>query len=84
MAKARWCGYRVQARVLHQRMASLPSADPNSPGYRRLRYIRYADDHLDTGLTARPTQARTPGMTNPLCPGSSPMLVCMPSAHTYS
>jgi hypothetical protein len=28
------------------RMVSLPSSDPNGPGYRRLRYIRYADDHL--------------------------------------
>ena len=24
----------------------LPSGDPQDPGYRRLRYIRYADDHL--------------------------------------
>jgi len=24
----------------------LPSLDPEDPGYRRLRYIRYADDHL--------------------------------------
>ncbi|MER5432352.1 reverse transcriptase domain-containing protein [Streptomyces sp. NPDC002588] len=45
-AKARWRGDRAQARVLRQRMTSLPSADPNDPGYRRLRYIRYADDHL--------------------------------------
>jgi len=27
-------------------MVSLPSADPDDPGYRRLRYCRYADDHL--------------------------------------
>ncbi|MFE2189114.1 hypothetical protein [Streptomyces sp. NPDC059455] len=27
-------------------MVSLPSADPNDPAHRRLRYIRYADDHL--------------------------------------
>ena len=27
-------------------MLALPSSDPNDPGYRRLRYIRYADDHL--------------------------------------
>ena len=24
----------------------MPSQDPNDPGYRRLRYTRYADDHL--------------------------------------
>jgi hypothetical protein len=27
-------------------MVSLPSADPDDPDYRRLRYCRYADDHL--------------------------------------
>jgi Type II intron maturase/Reverse transcriptase (RNA-dependent DNA polymerase) len=27
-------------------MRTLPSTDPMDPGYRRLRYIRYADDHL--------------------------------------
>jgi Type II intron maturase len=27
-------------------MRSIPSQDPNDPGYRRLRYTRYADDHL--------------------------------------
>jgi len=27
-------------------MLSLPSQDPHDPGYRRLRYSRYADDHL--------------------------------------
>ncbi|CAM5316932.1 reverse transcriptase/maturase family protein [Streptomyces canus] len=46
LAKARRRGDRAQARMLRQRMVSLPSSDPNDPGYRRLRYIRYADDHL--------------------------------------
>ena len=27
-------------------MRTLPSTDPMDPGYRRLRYVRYADDHL--------------------------------------
>ena len=27
-------------------MRTLPKADPMDPGYRRLRYCRYADDHL--------------------------------------
>jgi group II intron reverse transcriptase/maturase len=46
LAKARRRGDRAQARVLRRRMVSLPSADPDDPGYRRLRYCRYADDHL--------------------------------------
>ncbi|MBZ9645603.1 reverse transcriptase/maturase family protein, partial [Streptomyces sp. PSKA30] len=46
LAQARRRGDRAQARMLRQRMVSLPSSDPNDPGYRRLRYIRYADDHL--------------------------------------
>jgi hypothetical protein len=31
-------------RQLRQQMKTLPSRDPNDPGYRRLRYCRYADD----------------------------------------
>jgi group II intron reverse transcriptase/maturase len=46
LAKARRRGDRAQARTLRRRMTSLPSADPDDPGYRRLRYCRYADDHL--------------------------------------
>jgi group II intron reverse transcriptase/maturase len=46
LAKARRRGDRAQARSLRRRMVSLPSADPDDPGYRRLRYCRYADDHL--------------------------------------
>ncbi|MFE5587233.1 reverse transcriptase domain-containing protein [Kitasatospora sp. NPDC056531] len=56
LAKARRRGDRVQARVLRQRMTSLPSADPNDPSYRRLRYIRYADDHL-LGFTGPKAEA---------------------------
>lgn len=56
LAKARRRGDRVQARVLRQQMVSLPSADPNDPGYRRLRYIRYADDHL-LGFTGPKAEA---------------------------
>ena len=37
-------------------MVSLPSSDPNDPGYRRLRYIRYADDHL-LGFTGPKAEA---------------------------
>jgi group II intron reverse transcriptase/maturase len=56
LAKARRRGDRVQARALRQRMVSLPSADPNDPEYRRLRYIRYADDHL-LGFTGPKAEA---------------------------
>jgi hypothetical protein len=34
----------------------MPSKDPNDPGYRRLRYIRYADDHL-LGFTGPKAEA---------------------------
>ncbi|WP_174553586.1 reverse transcriptase/maturase family protein [Nocardia arizonensis] len=46
IAKARRGGDRAKARTLRQRMAGLPSGDPDDPGFRRLRYCRYADDHL--------------------------------------
>ncbi|WP_208974347.1 reverse transcriptase/maturase family protein, partial [Streptomyces malaysiensis] len=56
LAKARRRGDRAQARKLRQRMVSLPSSDPNDPAYRRLRYIRYADDHL-LGFTGPKAEA---------------------------
>ncbi len=37
---------RVEARALRQQMQRLPSRGPNDPDYRRLRYVRYADDWL--------------------------------------
>jgi group II intron reverse transcriptase/maturase len=50
VANARWRALRrgdqAEARTLRHRMHSLPSGDPQDPGYRRLRYSRYADDHL--------------------------------------
>jgi hypothetical protein len=33
-------------RALRKQRRSLPSKDPNDPGFRRLRYVRYCDDHL--------------------------------------
>ena len=39
-------GDRQTASVLRTRMRSLPCGDPGDPGFRRLHYIRYADDHL--------------------------------------
>jgi group II intron reverse transcriptase/maturase len=44
--RARRRGDRAEARDQLRRMHSLPSRDPRDPGYRRLRYSRYADDHL--------------------------------------
>jgi group II intron reverse transcriptase/maturase len=43
---ARKQGYRDRARDLKRQMRVLPSGDPMDPGYRRLHYCRYADDHL--------------------------------------
>jgi group II intron reverse transcriptase/maturase len=44
--RARQRGDREQARELAKQMRAIPSVDPMDPGYRRLFYIRYADDHL--------------------------------------
>ena len=46
LAYARKCGYRAKARELRRQVRRLPVGDPQDPGYRRLRYSRYADDHL--------------------------------------
>ncbi|WP_433364492.1 reverse transcriptase domain-containing protein [Streptosporangium sp. CA-115845] len=46
LAQARKRGDRALARELRGRLRSLPSKDPRDPGYRRLRYVRYADDTL--------------------------------------
>jgi group II intron reverse transcriptase/maturase len=46
LAGARQRGDRAQARELRRRARTIPSTDPMDPGYRRLFYCRYADDHL--------------------------------------
>ena len=46
IARARDRGDLATVRELRQQLRSLPSQDPRDPGYRRLRYIRYADDVL--------------------------------------
>ena len=43
---ARRRGDRATARQLLRQMRPLPCGDPTDPGYRRLRYCRYADDDL--------------------------------------
>jgi group II intron reverse transcriptase/maturase len=39
-------GDHATARVLRQRVRGMPSGDPGDPDYRRLHYVRYADDTL--------------------------------------
>jgi len=39
-------GQHAEARRLRQQARRLPSHDPTDPHYRRLRYVRYADDFL--------------------------------------
>jgi group II intron reverse transcriptase/maturase len=53
---ARKHGDRAAARDLEKQMRTLPSSDPADPGYRRLRYLRYADDHI-LGFTGPKTEA---------------------------
>jgi len=48
-------------RELRKQQRSLPSRDLHDPGFRRLRYCRYADDHLlgFTGPRAEAEQIKT-------------------------
>jgi group II intron reverse transcriptase/maturase len=39
-------GHTQQAKTLLKQMQQLPRRDPSDPDYRRLRYVRYADDTL--------------------------------------
>ncbi len=53
---ARKRGDRAVARELLKQMRTVPCGDPMDPGYRRLRYCRYADDHL-LGFTGPKAEA---------------------------
>jgi len=44
--RARMRGDRAAARDLQKQLRTLPRDDPMDPGYRRLKYLRYADDHI--------------------------------------
>jgi hypothetical protein len=44
--QARKRGDVASARALREQQRALPARDPQDPGYRRLRYVRYADDIL--------------------------------------
>jgi group II intron reverse transcriptase/maturase len=46
IARAKRRGNRMAVRTLRQQRRALPSQDPNDPDFRRLRYLRYADDFL--------------------------------------
>jgi group II intron reverse transcriptase/maturase len=46
MRRARMRGDRAAARDLQRQLRTLPRDDPMDPGYRRLKYLRYADDHI--------------------------------------
>ena len=46
LARARRRGDRAAVRDLTRQLRTLPHGDPMDPGYRRLKYIRYADDHI--------------------------------------
>ena len=56
IVRARERGDRPLARELRKRLHRLPARDPQDPGYRRLRYTRYADDHL-LGFTGPKAEA---------------------------
>jgi len=49
-------GDRAAFRDLTRQLRTLPGADPMDPGYRRLRYCRYADDHI-LGFTGPKAEA---------------------------
>jgi group II intron reverse transcriptase/maturase len=53
---ARKRGDRATARELLMQMRTVPCGDPMDPGYRRLRYCRYADDHV-LGFTGPKAEA---------------------------
>src|SRR6266705_951694 len=44
--RARTRGDRAAARDLQKQLRTLPRDEPMDPGYRRLKYLRYADDHI--------------------------------------
>ncbi|GAA3831461.1 reverse transcriptase domain-containing protein [Streptomyces chiangmaiensis] len=56
LARARRRGDREETRQLRDRMRTLPSSDTHDPEYRRLRYVRYCDDHL-LGFTGPKAEA---------------------------
>ena len=60
LRNARRHGDRAAARDLRRQLRAFSAGDPMDPGYRRLFYRRYADDHLlgFTGLKAEAEQIK--------------------------
>jgi len=56
LARAKRRGAVKELAALRQQRRLLPSQDPNDPDYRRLRYVRYADDWL-LGFVGPKTEA---------------------------
>jgi group II intron reverse transcriptase/maturase len=56
LARARRRGDRDDAQNLRDKMRRIPSVDTRDPNYRRLRYVRYCDDHL-IGFTGPKVEA---------------------------
>jgi group II intron reverse transcriptase/maturase len=56
LVRARRRRDRPAARALRKQMRTIPSKDPTDPGFRRLRYVRYCDDHL-LGFTGPKAEA---------------------------
>jgi group II intron reverse transcriptase/maturase len=56
LAYRRQRGDRAAAATLRRSMRSIPSVNTTDPGYRRLRYVRYCDDHL-LGFTGPKAEA---------------------------
>ena len=46
ICRLRKLGRTEEAKLLRQQMQQLPSLDPEDPDFRRLKYVRYADDFL--------------------------------------
>lgn len=61
LVEQRWYWKRrnpIRARELLKQLRKLPSGDPRDPDYRRLRYLRYADDFL-LGFAGPRSEAET-------------------------
>jgi group II intron reverse transcriptase/maturase len=56
LKRARSQGDHAAVRALQKQRRNLPTGDPKDPRYRRLRYVRYADDIL-LGFTGPKTEA---------------------------
>ena len=56
LRRARQRGDHTATRELRKQLRNMPSMDPQDPGYRRLRYARYADDTL-LGFTGPKAEA---------------------------